>query len=282
MTNLTLALVALLATETAEPPAVVPGDGSERTIARLEEAIAATPDDPEPYAKLAKVLVRRERWDDASTVATRAAEQGPELAWTVGIRVFDALHSAGRFEDADGLLRLLRSESHSATRKAGWRTLDASKTDYAMARASLGAYLFFDPPADEAKIVYNAVLDRAFQEMAPSGRPPEASVKMPSGQSDFALPILLNKVSPDYPESLRSIRREGRTILSVVVREDGTIGRTEILATTHAEFSVAALDAVKRWKYKPARLADKPVAVYYTISVTFRLGKPKKGEREKK
>ena len=33
----------------------------------------------------------------------------------------------------------------------------------------------------------------------------------------------------------------------------------------------AAVDAVKRWKFKPATLNGKPVDVYYNLTVNFRL-----------
>jgi TonB family protein len=33
----------------------------------------------------------------------------------------------------------------------------------------------------------------------------------------------------------------------------------------------SALDAVKRWKFKPGTLNGQPVAVYYNLTVTFRL-----------
>jgi TonB family protein len=34
----------------------------------------------------------------------------------------------------------------------------------------------------------------------------------------------------------------------------------------------AALEAIKRWTFKPATLADgRPVAVYYTLTVNFQL-----------
>lgn len=106
---------------------------------------------------------------------------------------------------------------------------------------------------------------------------------------DVVLPRSITKVEPRYPESARVSRIEGKVILQVIVDRGGRVGGIEVLncqvtplgdaideeASEEActSFAAAASDAVLRWRYEPARLEERPICVYYTIRVDFRLGK---------
>lgn len=113
---------------------------------------------------------------------------------------------------------------------------------------------------------------------------------------DVVLPRLIDRVEPLYPESARTSRIEGKVVLQVIVDRGGRAGGIEILncqvtplreeideeasKVACASFAAAASDAVERWRYEPALQDEKPVCIYYTIRVDFRLGKP--GENPKK
>jgi protein TonB len=84
---------------------------------------------------------------------------------------------------------------------------------------------------------------------------------------------LMHRVEPVYPAQARLLRLEGTVILAATVIEDGTVREVKVVegAPVLAE---AAMDAVKRWRYKPFELDGKPVKNEIGISVEFKLPEP--------
>ena len=105
----------------------------------------------------------------------------------------------------------------------------------------------------------------------PDALPPSLEAGPPSGfvpaNPSDAMPTLVERVPPVYPVAARSLRAEGRVMLRLAVREDGTVGGATIEACsrTGLGFEAAALAAVKRWRYEPAPLQSGPRSVTVTI-----------------
>ena len=80
-------------------------------------------------------------------------------------------------------------------------------------------------------------------------------------------------MQPDYPETPRKARISGRVILQAVIEPDGSVGEIEVFSCSRPNlgFEDAATRAVKRWRYKPATQNGRPVAVYFTVLVEFRV-----------
>jgi TonB family protein len=83
-------------------------------------------------------------------------------------------------------------------------------------------------------------------------------------------PRLLEKVAPKYPAELKKEGKSGTVTLQVVIDETGAVTRVAMLKKSEAAFDAAAREAVQSWKYAPATLEGKPVAVYATITIVFR------------
>ena len=83
------------------------------------------------------------------------------------------------------------------------------------------------------------------------------------------------RVHPNYPEIARKARLDGSVLLLIVIDKDGRVGEIEVIASPDARFGfdLAAIDAVKRWRYRPARLGGRPVAVQATVRVEFTLAR---------
>lgn len=75
---------------------------------------------------------------------------------------------------------------------------------------------------------------------------------------------------PEYPEDARSAGREGVVVLKVVVSERGQVTRVEVLKGEEP-FVGAAVDAVRSWRYEPARIEGEARAVFRIIRVPFRI-----------
>jgi TonB family protein len=82
-------------------------------------------------------------------------------------------------------------------------------------------------------------------------------------------PILRKRVAPRYPSLPLAALWEGWVSFQLVIDRDGNVVEARIL---HSDpmFDEAALEAVRQWKYEPARLDGKPVSVYFTVLVPFR------------
>ena len=90
--------------------------------------------------------------------------------------------------------------------------------------------------------------------------------------SNTARPLGGYQVKPRYPESARRAGLQGVTTLRVRVLENGRVG--DVLVEQSAGFrdlDTAAVDAVKKWLFEPARRGKDPVSVWVLLPVKFEL-----------
>lgn len=81
---------------------------------------------------------------------------------------------------------------------------------------------------------------------------------------------------PDYPDAARKDGKEGRVLLRVLVDEEGRSKVVEInLSSGSYLLDQAAAEAIKRWRFSPARYGDGPTASWVKIPVDFRLTEAK-------
>jgi protein TonB len=77
---------------------------------------------------------------------------------------------------------------------------------------------------------------------------------------------------PDYPERARREGKEGRVLLRVLVDTDGRSEIVQVDSSSGSELlDQAARDAVRRWRFSPARDGDKAVPSWVKIPIEFRL-----------
>jgi TonB family protein len=84
-------------------------------------------------------------------------------------------------------------------------------------------------------------------------------------------PRLLSEVKPDYPEDARRRGVEGAVDLEIVVRRDGSVGDIKILKGLSADLNNRAVQAVRQWRFSPARRLGAPVDVIVEVSVEFKM-----------
>ncbi len=82
--------------------------------------------------------------------------------------------------------------------------------------------------------------------------------------------LLIRKIEPSYPVIARSARIQGQVILKAIIDKEGNIRNLQMVSG-HVLLAPAAIDAVKRWVYKPFLLNGEPVEVETTVTVTFQL-----------
>ena len=82
---------------------------------------------------------------------------------------------------------------------------------------------------------------------------------------------------PHYPTLARRRGIEGTVTLEVRVRADGLPERVAIGRSSGSSLlDAAALEAVRRWRFRPARRAGEPVPGVVTVPITFRLVEPER------
>jgi protein TonB len=81
-------------------------------------------------------------------------------------------------------------------------------------------------------------------------------------------PAPVTRVEPSYPEMAREAQIQGRVVLHVLVGKDGRVKNVKVMRSV-TMLDGAAVDAVKRWVFKPALSNNKPVAVWVEVPVDF-------------
>lgn len=101
---------------------------------------------------------------------------------------------------------------------------------------------------------------------APSAGPEPGSSPPRYGFGSAANPI------PRYPEAARARGWEGLVLLAVGVAADGRADSVAVARSSgHTVLDEAALDAVRRWRFAPARRAGIPVPGTAAVPIRFRL-----------
>ncbi|NCY24958.1 MAG: energy transducer TonB [Alphaproteobacteria bacterium] len=108
---------------------------------------------------------------------------------------------------------------------------------------------------------------------------PTAGLQSPDAketQSAITEPVFnaayLNNPAPAYPALARNRGIEGRTMLRVAVSEKGEARDVAVLRSSGSEvLDGAALDAVKRWRFVPAKRGGEVVEAHVIVPVEFKL-----------
>lgn len=96
---------------------------------------------------------------------------------------------------------------------------------------------------------------------------PPAPIIPPQFNADY-----LNNPAPQYPPLSRRLGEEGRVMLRVFVDERGLPVRVEMRTSSgHERLDNSAQEAVKQWKFVPARRGDQAVSGWVVVPISFSL-----------
>jgi general secretion pathway protein A len=104
---------------------------------------------------------------------------------------------------------------------------------------------------------------------SPAPPPAPASVR-PAAGGRLEPPQLISSTPPVYPPNARAQRVQGTVTLDALVDETGTVVETTVLVGP-APLHAAATQAVRTWKYQPARMNGQPVPIHVKVTVRFTL-----------
>jgi protein TonB len=94
----------------------------------------------------------------------------------------------------------------------------------------------------------------------------------PGALTRTAIPRGGYQITPSYPATARQRGIEGTALLSVFVDADGRVGEVVVKQSAgHPDLDRAAVDAVRRWRFEPARRGTDTVAMWVELPVAFQL-----------
>jgi len=85
-------------------------------------------------------------------------------------------------------------------------------------------------------------------------------------------PQVLFRIDPRYPDAARLAHRQGTVVVEAEIALDGSLRSTRVVSSALGfGLEQSALDAIRSWRFTPARHGERPVAVYYRWKILFSL-----------
>lgn len=123
-----------------------------------------------------------------------------------------------------------------------------------------------EPPAPPQTATAAAVQAAA---PAPASEARESAAPVTPPRADAAM---LNNPAPAYPAQSRRLREEGRVLFDVYILPDGSVGQIKLKRSSgFSRLDDAALEAVRRWRYIPAKRGNEPIPYWYVQPLDFQL-----------
>lgn len=85
------------------------------------------------------------------------------------------------------------------------------------------------------------------------------------------LPVLLKEVRIPYPANAKARGIQGAVVFEIIINSNGDVQSAKVIESPSPLLTGAAADAVAKFKFKPARLAEKSVAIKIRYTYRFLL-----------
>jgi protein TonB len=95
------------------------------------------------------------------------------------------------------------------------------------------------------------------------------SVLPASAESRLEPPIPVRMFAPEYPSDMRRQNISGVVMVKCLIDEEGNVREPTIQKASNSAFETPALDALKKWKFKPAQRDGTLVPMLVTIPIRF-------------
>lgn len=121
-------------------------------------------------------------------------------------------------------------------------------------------------PSTSAAVVESKAAEKT-SEAQPAPTPAPAPVSAPRFDAAY-----LSNPAPAYPPLSRRMEEEGKVLLRVHVTPEGTASEVNIARSSgFTRLDDAAQNAVRRWRFVPAKQGDKAVAAWVNVPIAFKL-----------
>jgi TonB family protein len=124
---------------------------------------------------------------------------------------------------------------------------------------------------DSARIVLCQARSHQPDDPTPPKSSSEAKSDAKKIEGQVKRPEIISQTPPVYTDEARMANTRGTVIVEAIIDEEGCIGATRSLQGLGHGLTESALRAVRTWVFRPATLEDKPVKVYYVLTVNFQI-----------
>jgi TonB family protein len=89
--------------------------------------------------------------------------------------------------------------------------------------------------------------------------------------NDGVRPVAIDQTEPQLPDWAAQQGLPSYVVVELVIDAAGRVREAQVLGDgIHPDLDRLAVDAVRQWRFEPARVDGKPVAVYHNLAVVFR------------
>jgi periplasmic protein TonB len=88
-------------------------------------------------------------------------------------------------------------------------------------------------------------------------------------QKPDVAPVPVRTPPPQYPSSLKREGVAGVVTVAIIIDEKGNVTSATINKSSHAEFEAPSLDAVRKWRFKPAMKDNQAIASRVIVPLHF-------------
>jgi protein TonB len=93
----------------------------------------------------------------------------------------------------------------------------------------------------------------------------------PAGANGVTVPQVIFNPEPGFSDEARKVKQQGIVLLLVVVGKDGHTYNIHVRQSLGMGLDEKAIEAVSRWRFRPATLNGQPVATQIAVQVDFHL-----------
>jgi protein TonB len=93
----------------------------------------------------------------------------------------------------------------------------------------------------------------------------------PAGREGVIVPVVIYGSEPSFSDEARQSKTQGIVTLLLVVGKDGRPYDIRVGQSVGMGLDERAIEAVKRWRFRPATSNGQPVATQIAVEVNFRL-----------
>lgn len=92
-----------------------------------------------------------------------------------------------------------------------------------------------------------------------------------------SIPVVVRQAKPEYPLALRGRGQGGQIIAQFVVDTKGDVVDPQIVTSNNEGLNEPAIDALRKWRFKPGKMNGEPVNTLMQIPMIFSLDNGKTG-----
>lgn len=126
--------------------------------------------------------------------------------------------------------------------------------------------------------VAERVMEQVAEPVRPEAVPPASPAPIVETAAEAVLEAprfnvaYLNNPPPAYPLAARRRGSEGKVMIRAEVQADGSCSRVELKKTSGYDLlDQAALEAVKKWRFVPAKKGSQAISAWVEVPITFKL-----------